>query len=151
MCTLPAAAAIAVSVLAWFLVLVGLGALPLLRRRRLEGAPSVLECYWIGLGLFVSWLIVSHLVFPANGWDVLPAVIAGAGGAVALTVRGHTSISAAARVLLRSPWRLVASVVLLGLLALAADLAIGVSDAYDAGLYYLQSISWDHTYPVVTG
>lgn len=133
-----------------FLWLLG-AAFPLPHRRWEE---NVLRAPWIGWAILLGALQVTHLFAPINKQTAAVLLIAGACAATVLVLLG-----ARAR-----PPRAVDSVrrenlLLIGALAAASLLAFfPVFNActkqmilYDLGLYYLKTVRWMASYPIVPG
>ncbi|MGE0452747.1 MAG: hypothetical protein AB7O37_03860 [Vicinamibacteria bacterium] len=148
---LAAAQVLPASVIAgWWLVFGGafLGAGLLLRRLLRLGPPDALgliQAFWSGFAVAVALLQVWNLLLPVDRLALAVVVAFGLGG-LALEARPLVRLA-------RAAWSRAPAVVLLGigLVAWAANRALGPVLLVDAGLYYMPTVAWLQSYPVVPG
>ena len=115
---------------------------------------NVLRAPWIGLAILLGALQVTHLFAPVNEQTAAALLVAGAGGAVVLLL-----LRARARPPLVVDRLRNENLFLFGALGTASLLAFfPVFNActkemilYDLGLYYLKTIRWIASYPIVPG
>lgn len=118
---------------------------------RVTGEPlPFLPAAWLGISLFLIYVLAAHLALPATAalwWPFVVAAAAELGMSRRRIWRGLTG----ARAALRPPrTQALAAVVVMTVLWLANS-AIGPIVSYDSGLYHLQAIQWAHDYPAVPG
>lgn len=129
-----------------FLLLVGCGLL-VQRLAALEdrGPSVVFSSFWLGLGLALGLLQLTHFLMPVNGWTTLLLGILGASGLILERRRIYVSLARVPRWLYG--WTLSAFVLGLWL----ANRATGPVAPFDAGLYHLSALRWITEYPIVPG
>lgn len=118
---------------------------------RVTGEPlPFLPAAWLGMGLFLIYVLAAHLFLPATAalwWPFAVAAAVELGLSRRSIWRGVTG----ARATLRPPrTQALAAVVVMTVLWLANS-AIGPIINYDSGLYHLQAVQWAHDYPAVPG
>lgn len=111
-------------------------------------AVGLVTSCWLGLSVFLGYVLVWHLLLPASGWVWIPPTL------VALLEAWR----ARARLARRRAWaRSVGATYWLGALAVAlaalwlANLSIQPPFHYDSGLYHLQAVQWSGTHAAVPG
>ena len=135
--------------LTWIVMgLASLGAGLLLRRLFRPGPLNLFGvslAFWTGWAAIVALLQVWHLVLPVNRAALALVLILGGAG---LLLEGQSLVRLAWAGARRAP-------ILVALLILAllwtANRSTGPWYWYDTGLYYLQAVQWNSTYPIVPG
>jgi hypothetical protein len=133
-----------------FALLVGVGAVVCrLLGFRARSPRFLVSCFWIGWATQLVLLQVWHIWLPVDGRAALATMLMGGMGLL-LECR---SLSALATQILAADWRAHGPVLLLAILVLVlwANLALGAPLHYDTGLYHLQAVRWNSSYPIVTG
>ncbi len=110
--------------------------------------PGVLTCCWVGFTVYLGYVLLWHLVLPADGWAWAP-VVAVAAVEVWRSRARVTGWLTQRRASGRGYW-LAAAAVLVASLWLA-HLSVQQPYHYDSGLYHLQAIQWAGAHPVVPG
>jgi hypothetical protein len=101
--------------------------------------------FWVGWAATVALLQLWHLVLPVNGLALVALL---ALGALGLALEWRALLALAGRTLRAAPALVLLAV---GLVLWAANRSTGPVQNYDLGLYYLQSVAWSMSYPVVPG
>ena len=133
-----------------FVVFVGVGLLcSRLFGLRTKGVQDLPGLFWIGWGYTIFFLQLWHLIFPVNVFAFAVVSLIGMGGMVwnktVLQAGDDTKVSVD-----RIPRILFSTVFILTTL-LIANRAILPPLNYDTGLYHLNSLRWDATFPIVPG
>jgi hypothetical protein len=119
-----------------------------------ETGRSLFRAPWLGYAVLIACLQIAHFftaLSPAFSWAFLAASSLCAGGIVAMKLRGNSS----GKEEIRKIPPLVYFALLLGVAWLAFRPAFNISTQaivhYDVGYYYLQTIRWITTFPIVPG
>lgn len=129
--------------------LTSLGAGLLLRRLFCSGPLDlfgVSVAFWTGWAAIVAFLQIWHLALPVNRAALALVLISGGAG---LLLEGRPLARLAWAGVRRAPF--LAALLILALLWVANRSAGSALSYYDLGLYYLQAVQWNSTYPIVPG
>lgn len=121
----------------------------LLLRRLFRPGPldlfGVSVSFWTGWAAIVAFLQIWHLMLPVNQPALALVLILSSAG---LLLEGRPLARLAWAWVRRAP--VLAALLILALLWVA-NRSAGSALSYDLGLYYLQTVQWNSTYPIVPG